>query len=520
MKQLFFGKNRCHIVFVVLFSLLLAAIPQDVFAASSVSTDVVTNHIHENDYSTRDKVSDCYIVNNNDGTFSRVENMGDIIYVEKYTSSLRKFDQRFVTMELPKFGGCYSGANYNFIVFGQDNPENKNDVEVIRIVKYTKDWTRVGAVSFKDINTTYPFYGCNSDFAEYGNKLFFRCGHLNYNGQQELLSLSIRISDCAVKEVQCRSASGNYLDVAATYIDAGDGIVTAADHVLGEPHALRFTNYCSDSIGGGYAYANARVLRGQTGINTPYSNIGGYETTGQYYMMVGSSDPPDGSSPNRNVYVAVVPKYGYCTQNVRISYLTGYAYGDLYSCMVPYLVKVDDDNLVVIWEVKYGYSETEKISYVYLNGSGQMISQVQTMDGCLSDCQPVLVGGQIVWYTTNGVRTTMYSIPARTATVAPTPEARAAIVYNGVDYSAVYDHAFYINKYPDMRVLFANNPAGALEHFVRYGIGEGRQGSENFNVFAYRNYNGDLRNLFGDDLRQYYMHFINSGAAEGRKARW
>jgi len=512
-------KNRMVLVFLILLSLVLVAVPQEVFAASSVSTDVVTNHIHENDYSTRDKVSDCYIVNNNDGTFSRVENMGDIIYIEKYTASLVKFDQRFVTMELPKFGGCYSGANYNYIVFGQDNPENKEDVEVLRIVKYGKDWTRLGSTSFRDINTTYPFYGCNSDFAEYGNKLFFRCGHLNYAGQQELLTVSIRISDCAKKEVQCKSASGNYLDVAATYIDAADGIVTMADHVLGEPHALRFTSYNSDSIGGGYAYATALSLRGSTGMNTPYSNIGGYETSGQYYMMVGSSDPTDGSSPNRNVYVAVLPKHSYASQSIKISYLTGYAYGDLYTVMTPYLVKVDDSTFVVIWECKYGYSETEKINYVYLNGAGQMTSEVKTMDGCLSDCQPVLIGNQIVWYTTNGVRTTMYSIPARTATVAPTAEARSAIVYGGVDYSAVFDHAYYINRYPDMRVLFANNPAGALEHFVRYGISEGRQGSENFNVYVYRNYNGDLRNLFGDDLRQYYMHFINCGAAEGRKAR-
>ncbi len=90
--------------------------------------------------------------------------------------------------------------------------------------------------------------------------------------------------------------------------------------------------------------------------------------------------------------------------------------------------------------------------------------------------------------------------------------------YNGVDYSAVYDYTYYISKYPDLKKAFENDDAGLLEHFVNYGMSEGRQAKENFDVKSYRNAYVDLRRAFGSDLKQYYIHYIQFGSKEGRKA--
>ena len=51
-------------------------------------------------------------------------------------------------------------------------------------------------------------------------------------------------------------------------------------------------------------------------------------------------------------------------------------------------------------------------------------------------------------------------------------------VYNGIDYSSVYDFDYYVAKYPDIAYYFANDPQGALAHFVTFGIAEGRQGKD------------------------------------------
>ena len=94
----------------------------------------------------------------------------------------------------------------------------------------------------------------------------------------------------------------------------------------------------------------------------------------------------------------------------------------------------------------------------------------------------------------------------------------AITVYNGVDYSAVYDFNYYLSANPDIKAAFGNDDLAVLSHFVNYGMKEGRCGCEAFNVLTYREKNGDLKAAFGDDLKQYYIHYMNYGKNEGRKA--
>ncbi len=90
-------------------------------------------------------------------------------------------------------------------------------------------------------------------------------------------------------------------------------------------------------------------------------------------------------------------------------------------------------------------------------------------------------------------------------------------VYEGVDYSAVYDYQYYINHNPDVKNAFGNDPYKVLQHFVNYGMKECRQAKATFDVKSYKNANVDLREAFGTDLVSYYKHYINYGKNEGRK---
>ena len=89
-------------------------------------------------------------------------------------------------------------------------------------------------------------------------------------------------------------------------------------------------------------------------------------------------------------------------------------------------------------------------------------------------------------------------------------------VYNGIDYAAVYNYEYYISVHEDIRNAFHGDRQQTLAHFVNSGMAEGRQASEEFNVFTYRNRYSDLRSLFGNDLKSYYMHYITNGKQEGR----
>ena len=89
-------------------------------------------------------------------------------------------------------------------------------------------------------------------------------------------------------------------------------------------------------------------------------------------------------------------------------------------------------------------------------------------------------------------------------------------VYNGVDYSAVFDYENYYNRYPDLQRAFGKDYSALLKHFVLAGMNEGRQANDYFDVNYYKNAYPDLRNAYGNDLRKYYIHYIYAGKNEGR----
>jgi hypothetical protein len=89
--------------------------------------------------------------------------------------------------------------------------------------------------------------------------------------------------------------------------------------------------------------------------------------------------------------------------------------------------------------------------------------------------------------------------------------------YNGVDYSAIYNYDYYVERYSYIKDRYAGDDEGALEQFVNYGIREGRQASEEFDVRAYRAYNEDLREEFQGNFTQYVEHYLISGINEHRR---
>jgi hypothetical protein len=90
-------------------------------------------------------------------------------------------------------------------------------------------------------------------------------------------------------------------------------------------------------------------------------------------------------------------------------------------------------------------------------------------------------------------------------------------IHNGVNFAPVFNFHFYINRYRDINRAFGANPQGALNHFVKHGMREGRQASANFNVESYRLRYQDLRRAFGNNRPALYRHFVFHGQREGRR---
>ena len=83
-------------------------------------------------------------------------------------------------------------------------------------------------------------------------------------------------------------------------------------------------------------------------------------------------------------------------------------------------------------------------------------------------------------------------------------------------WAPVFNAAYYAAKYPDVAAAFGGNATAELNHFLTYGMKEGRQGSAEFNVLSYRALYPDLRAVYGNDLSGYFKHYILIGKKEGR----
>ena len=86
-----------------------------------------------------------------------------------------------------------------------------------------------------------------------------------------------------------------------------------------------------------------------------------------------------------------------------------------------------------------------------------------------------------------------------------------------LDYSLVFDYLYYADSNNDVKEAIGLDENALMEHFINYGMAEGRRGSMNFYVNFYRENNQDLAETFGDDLTSYYEHYILYGYKEGRK---
>lgn len=83
----------------------------------------------------------------------------------------------------------------------------------------------------------------------------------------------------------------------------------------------------------------------------------------------------------------------------------------------------------------------------------------------------------------------------------------------------VYNYTYYIQHNQDVLDAYGyNDRQGVLNHFLSFGMKEGRMASESFDVYAYMNNYPDLCNAFGDDMEKYYYHYLNYGKKEGRIA--
>lgn len=85
-----------------------------------------------------------------------------------------------------------------------------------------------------------------------------------------------------------------------------------------------------------------------------------------------------------------------------------------------------------------------------------------------------------------------------------------------IGYDKIFNAVYYADRYPDLKNAYGYNNKLLYEHFLNYGMYEGRDAHPEFCIGKYKESYDDLRTAFGNNNEKYYEHFITYGMKEGR----
>lgn len=340
--------------------------------------------------------------------FVRVERdviPGSNLVVEYYNDSFELVSAKRVKYDtLSRWGGFFIGEHYNFAITGEGNANELDDKEVVRVIKFDKDWNQIGQASLKGANTTTPFIHGNVNCAEYNGMLYVHTCHEMYKtrdgkNHQANLTFSIRESDMTVTD--SRHDISNIGDGYVSHsldqyiiIDREGNIVTL-DKGDAAPRAAVLVRYGKKAGGDTFTGPCQSVKVCDFVEGTSLGVPGGVaETSSSYVTAYRYKGVNDSGS---EFYVSFTPKNNFTEEATKTVRLTSNC---KLSATAATIAPTGPDSGYVLW----GDRDSDTIYYVTYTGDGR-VSEVKTAEGNLPDFTPIVHNGKLVWYITS------YSIP-------------------------------------------------------------------------------------------------------------
>lgn len=401
--------------FVLVLFMLVSSVPLSVSAAgANYCTGLTGTNKSFQDYSQYNYATPItsYMSVCASGELMAVRALTSGVEVAYYNSQYKLTKSLTVKKELPLFGGFYETENNYFILTGQENPNQNNSAEVIRVTKYTKAWKRMGSVSLSGCNTTIPFRAGSARFTHNGNVLVVRTCHQMYRADDGLnhqanMTFSIDIEQMSVinsHDYVHNTKSGYVSHSFNQFIKYVDGSLVAVDHGDAHPRSVCLIKYNQNAFLSKYSTGTNGLytmlsIPGISGDNYTGVTVGGFDASSAAYVVVGTSEL--NSKGAHNIYVSTLQK---SSSTPSLKYITSYTKGNG-SASTPHLIKFSDKYFMVLWE------NGDDVYYVLLNTKGEQYGSIRKMKGAaLSDCTPVVYKGNVTWYTHNENDVTFYSI--------------------------------------------------------------------------------------------------------------
>lgn len=344
--------------------------------------------------------SKCIFYENEIGGISRVcSNSADkndpFIHVEDFDSAFVVQAKYEIPKELPLFGTFFVGSDYNYMVFGQENLNDDNNVEVIRVVKYTKNWERVGHASVLGANTTVPFASGNCSCAEANGMLYIHTCHKMYKtsdglNHQANMTLVIRESDMVLtdKNANISNISTGYVSHSFDQyiITDQEGNVVTLDLGDAYPRAIVLTRYNgkagSEKLG---SVSNAIIhqISGKIGDNNTGVMLGGLVETDTGYITLYTSRS---SSSNHPAYMAFINKNDLSVRTMQLSAPETIA-------STPIIVPVGTSGGYILWN----NAAEGVVYYAQYFSDGSLGEFYAASTHVTKHSRPIYYNGKLVW---------------------------------------------------------------------------------------------------------------------------
>ena len=336
------------------------------------------------------------------------------VIIIRYNSKLSKYlDMQTVKAELPIFGGYFSGEKYNYLVFGQNNFDESDSVEVMRVVKYDKSWKRLGDTKIKGANTYSPFSAGSLRMTETGGRLYVYTCHKMYkhtDGYNHQANMTFVIDEETNAVADCffdvMNIGYGYVSHSFNQFIATDGeYIYRADHGDAYPRGVSVTKCRAGYDITDVEYDIPLTFSGYIGDNYTGASVGGMELADNEILIAGNSEEKTESA--RNIFVISVEK---SLNESKTFWLTDYYEKDNIEVGTPQLVKLGQNSFLLMWnETKNGGETVTKA--VTLDSRGGKTSGIVKLSAKLSDCQPVRASdGSVKWYASDGSNAWFYSL--------------------------------------------------------------------------------------------------------------
>ena len=384
------------------------------------------------------------------GNLVRVEAKDDYDKIENSRVSIKKYDSQGNLLELKelpyqgeKFGGFYRGEEYNYLIFGNNNEQNDDSKEVVRIVKLDRDFNELGSLSVNGAYTVYPFDAGSLRCAEIGQTILVHTSKEKYNGHQSQLTIAFNEDTMSLLNAddlgrfQRNDVSHDFNQFAMA--DGNEFIVV--DHGDAYPRSIKVSWLRTEALepekrytgeGGLYNIINRGLfspskvkeilnIPGKIGANQTGVSIGSaLQTANKVLVGVNKIDYSKATGfdsfditgkdvDKRDVVVYSLDKN---TLEVIENKYTDYNLDKNITYTAPKMVKLDETRIMLIWNKLNQKSDNSELQYLIIDEVGNKLSEIKTIEDMkIADEMPMVYNGKVVWSEYKKGRLILNSIP-------------------------------------------------------------------------------------------------------------